>query len=264
MNLLISRLDEQQRRWYAALERLHGGDEQMAQITGLDPKTIRRGRRELAADLSERPAERVRVPGAGRHAEKKRPAARSALLELVEPETAGDPMSEHKWVRSSLRSLSKRLSQAGHAVSAPTVSRLLKAHDYSLRVNAKEKDPRSQHSDRDFQFRYMETQKQSFIASGDPIISARRSGAGGRRPTPSTCMIFCPTPWAVRPMASLMCSATKAPSTLACRRTPQSCPRAWRQARQGVGFAAVGEQAVMANAHKPRNAGPLRDRQKGL
>jgi hypothetical protein len=75
MNLLISRLDEQQRRWYAALEstRLgHGGDEQIARITGLDPQTIRRGRRELASDLSERPAERVRSPGAGRpRAEKK-------------------------------------------------------------------------------------------------------------------------------------------------------------------------------------------------
>lgn len=94
-----------------------------------------------------------------------------SLLDLVEPETAGDPMTEHKWVRSSLRSLSERLSQAGHAVSAPTVSRLLKAHDYSLRVNAKAKDLRSQHPDRDSQFRYIETQKQSFIASGDPIIS---------------------------------------------------------------------------------------------
>jgi hypothetical protein len=69
MNLLISRLDEQQRRWYAAVEseRLgHGGDAQVARITGLDPQTIRRGRFELASDLRERPAERVRAPGAGR------------------------------------------------------------------------------------------------------------------------------------------------------------------------------------------------------
>ena len=59
MNLLISRLDEQQRRWYAALEstRLgHGGDEQIFRITG-DPQTIRRGRRELATDRpTSRPA----------------------------------------------------------------------------------------------------------------------------------------------------------------------------------------------------------------
>ena len=69
MNVLLSRLDEQQRRWYAAIEanRLgHGGEQLVAQITGLDPHTIRRGRQELAVSLTERPTDRVRVPGAGR------------------------------------------------------------------------------------------------------------------------------------------------------------------------------------------------------
>jgi hypothetical protein len=69
MNLLLSRLDEAQRRWYAALEaqRLgHGGDRLVAQITGLGEKTIRRGRAELAASLADCPDERVRRPGAGR------------------------------------------------------------------------------------------------------------------------------------------------------------------------------------------------------
>jgi len=79
MNLLLSRLDEQQRRWYAAVEsnRLgHGGDQLVAQITGVDPHTIQRGRRELAAALAERPTGRVRMPGAGRPpAEKKRSPA---------------------------------------------------------------------------------------------------------------------------------------------------------------------------------------------
>ena len=37
MNLLISRLDEQQRRWYAGVHRLgHGGDEQIFRITTAD------------------------------------------------------------------------------------------------------------------------------------------------------------------------------------------------------------------------------------
>ena len=69
MNLLLSRLDEQQQRWYVAVEsnRLgHGGDLLLSQVTGLDPQTIRRGRRELATGLSERPTDRVRLPGAGR------------------------------------------------------------------------------------------------------------------------------------------------------------------------------------------------------
>src|SRR2546421_8567219 len=75
MNLLLSRLDEQQRRWYVAVESNRigtGGDRLLAQITGLDEKTILRGRQELVASLAERPSDRVRVPGAGRHkAEKK-------------------------------------------------------------------------------------------------------------------------------------------------------------------------------------------------
>jgi DDE family transposase len=90
---------------------------------------------------------------------------------MVAPETAGDPMSEQKWVRRSLRALSEELGQAGHDASAPTVSRLLKKHDYSLRVNAKAKESSSQHPERDTQCRSMETQQQSCAASGDPYIS---------------------------------------------------------------------------------------------
>ena len=77
MNLMLSRLDEQQRRWYVAVESNRigaGGDRLLAQITGLDEKTIQRGRNELAGELSERPEQRVRLPGGGRpHAEKKTP-----------------------------------------------------------------------------------------------------------------------------------------------------------------------------------------------
>ena len=93
------------------------------------------------------------------------------LLDLVEPETAGDPMGEQKWLRSSLRALSARLAQAGHKASAPTVSRLLKKHDYALRVNTKQKEAGSHHPERDAQFRYIASQKQAFLAAGEPIIS---------------------------------------------------------------------------------------------
>ena len=75
MNLLASRLNEQQRRWFAALESKkvgHGGDTVLAQVTGLHIDTIRRGREELDADLEGRPTDRVRKPGAGRPPGKKR------------------------------------------------------------------------------------------------------------------------------------------------------------------------------------------------
>jgi hypothetical protein len=77
MNLLMSRLDEQQRRWFAALESKkvgYGGDTLIALITGLHVDTIRRGREELDAGLDGRPTDRVRNPGAGRPpGKKKRP-----------------------------------------------------------------------------------------------------------------------------------------------------------------------------------------------
>ena len=69
MNVFISRLDEAQRRWYVALESQrigHGGDRLLAQMTGLDEATIRRGRTELQAELADCPPQRVRQPGAGR------------------------------------------------------------------------------------------------------------------------------------------------------------------------------------------------------
>ena len=75
--LLFSRLDENQRRWFVALEskRLgYGGDRLLAQITGMDEKTIRRGREELDASLADNPPERIRRAGGGRPAvEKKTP-----------------------------------------------------------------------------------------------------------------------------------------------------------------------------------------------
>jgi hypothetical protein len=75
MNLLLSRLDEQQRRWYLAVEsqRLgHGADRLLFEITGVDEKTIRRGREELAASLAKQPTDRIRQPGGGRPAVKKK------------------------------------------------------------------------------------------------------------------------------------------------------------------------------------------------
>lgn len=78
LNLLLSRLDEQQRRWVAAHEAIrlgHGGFQRMAQITGMHPETIRRGRDELFNQLHDRPIDRIRLPGGGRPlAEKKIPS----------------------------------------------------------------------------------------------------------------------------------------------------------------------------------------------
>ena len=75
--LFYGLLDEQQRRLYAGLESLewgHGGDQQMAQLFGLDVDTVARGRAELSSGQVLH--ERVRRVGGGRpRVEKKRPAS---------------------------------------------------------------------------------------------------------------------------------------------------------------------------------------------
>lgn len=75
MNLLISRMDEQQRRWFAALEAQrygYGGVKYISKITGINEKTIRRGIKELESDLTTRPSDRIRLKGAGRQAVEKK------------------------------------------------------------------------------------------------------------------------------------------------------------------------------------------------
>lgn len=67
-------LDEKQRRLYAGLESAkigHGGDQQIADLLGVDPSTIARGRRDLLTRDVE--IERIRRQGGGRKpVEKKR------------------------------------------------------------------------------------------------------------------------------------------------------------------------------------------------
>jgi hypothetical protein len=73
INLLLTRLDEQQRRWYVAtLAEQYGlrkgGVRVLAQVTGMSEKTIRRGLREVKGGLEDFPKWRVRRQGGGRPA----------------------------------------------------------------------------------------------------------------------------------------------------------------------------------------------------
>ena len=79
INLFLSRLSEPQRRWYVGMlsqEPDSPSDAELARITGVDRKTIRRGRREVIAGLADLPHDRQRQPGGGRvTAEKKIPSS---------------------------------------------------------------------------------------------------------------------------------------------------------------------------------------------
>jgi len=174
MNVFLSRLDEQQRRWYVALESKkigHGGDTQLSQITGMDVETIRRGRRELDEDLATRSSEVIREAGGGQPpVEQKDSTIKTALADLLKDETAGDPMNDQKWLRSSLRHLAHELVQLGHSISHTTVARLLRDMKYSLKANVK-RLAGSNHPDRNRQFEYIGQQKSLFLEAGLPVIS---------------------------------------------------------------------------------------------
>jgi hypothetical protein len=93
-----------------------------------------------------------------------------ALLELVEPDMRGDPMSPLRWTTKSTRNLAAQLTGAGRPVSAGTVADLLHAQGFSLQGNVKVLEG-AQHPDRDAQFRYINDQIKGHQVSGDPVAS---------------------------------------------------------------------------------------------
>ncbi len=174
MNLFLSRLDEQQRRWYVALEAQklgHGGATRMSQITGLHVDTIRRGVNELDRELADRPTDRVRLAGGGRQrVEEKNASLKDELKAQLEDEAGGDPMSAQKWIRSSLRKLKQMLHDRGYSLSIMTMRRLLQAFDYSWQANCK-RFTGPPHPARDRQFRYIARVKKLFLDAGYPVNS---------------------------------------------------------------------------------------------
>jgi hypothetical protein len=163
-------LDERQRRLVlgAAAEWLgYGGVSALSQATGVARNTITRG----ANDAAGRPAGRVRAPGAGRPRLADRDGSLEAdLKSLLEPDTAGDPMRFLLWTTLSTRALARELAGLGHRVSQSTVGRMLGAMGYSLQANRKTYD-KSDHPDRDAQFRHIDALAAARVAGGEPVIS---------------------------------------------------------------------------------------------
>jgi hypothetical protein len=200
MNLLMSTLNHQQRRWYAAVEANRigrGGITSVSQVTGLSPGAISRGRKELAnAAAGEWFDARPRVYRGPQRIEEKYPDIEQVLEGLLAHEVTGDPMGEHIWVRSSLRNLSRQLREQGYDVSYYVVRRLLRKLGYTLRVNVKTRQG-VQSPQRDEQFRYIAAQRNAFAASGKPVISVdakKKESIGNFRQAGRT---WCKVPTAV-------------------------------------------------------------------
>jgi Rhodopirellula transposase DDE domain len=170
--LVAPHLTEKQRRLLAgaaarALGR--GGGARMARLTGLSRPTVYAGVREL--DAPPDPRGRVRGPGGGpRRLVERQPGLLSALDELVDPSTRGDPESPLRWTCKSTRQLADALGAQGFQVSDDTVGRLLKQQGYTLQRTQKTLEG-AQHPDRDAQFRYLNEQAREHLAASQPVVS---------------------------------------------------------------------------------------------
>ena len=80
------------------------------------------------------------------------PGIVKALEELLADATAGDPVSGMKWTHRSLRTLRKGLKRRGIKASPPTIARLWRDLDFSLRTCRKKKAG-THNKDRDRQLR---------------------------------------------------------------------------------------------------------------
>ena len=83
---------------------------------------------------------------------------------MVESETAGDPITGRRWVRTSLRGLSAALNRRA---CPTTIGRLLRANGYGLRGHRK-RLTRKTHAERDQQFGFIAKQRRVFVAAHNP------------------------------------------------------------------------------------------------
>ena len=79
-------------------------------------------------------------------------------------------MRERKWLNCRLVDIEARLEAQGYKISQPVIGRLLKKHDYCLRVNSKQRESQP-HPDRNCQFEYILEQRQQHQARGQPRLS---------------------------------------------------------------------------------------------
>lgn len=175
---LRASLNERATRLFAAAEALaigRGGIAIVARATGIAPSTIGLGKADLraqeAADSPLLPLDRSRKKGGGRKKlSDKDPSLLSALQDLVDPVTRGDPESPLRWTAKSVNRLALELVSQGHKVCASTVATLLKGMNYSLQANKKTKEG-SCHPDRNAQFEHLNKRVQETILAGNPALS---------------------------------------------------------------------------------------------
>ena len=166
-------LDERTRRIMAASEAKalgYGGVSLVSRACGLSRKAISKGICEIQEGST--PGEgRIRQPGAGRKPIMVTdPQLVTALEELIDEQTRGDPESPLRWICMSTRAIANQLGRQRHPVSHTKAAQILHELDYSLQGNRKTEEGKD-HPDRDAQFRYINAAVKKHLRKGLPVIS---------------------------------------------------------------------------------------------
>ncbi len=166
-------LTEQSRRvWAAAEAEVIGryGNSIVAEATGLSRTTIIKALTELGSSSPPTPERQRRSGGGRKPLTEVDPTLLADLDRLIDPATRGDPQSPLRWTCKSTYHLAEALQRQGHAISQPTVYRLLDTLGYSLQRNRKMEEG-ADHPDRDAQFQFIYREVKRFQRHGQPVIS---------------------------------------------------------------------------------------------
>ena len=173
---MLPELNERQKRLYLATEAKaigYGGITTVSRISGVSRVTITQGLNELEENkINDIEIVNCRRPGGGRKlAEIKQPGIRTALENLVEAHTKGDPTALLIWTSKSVRNLSIALDEKGYKASHMLVSSILKDMGYTLQADRKDITINVKHPDRNAQFEYINEQAKLFFLKGAPVLS---------------------------------------------------------------------------------------------
>jgi len=170
----LSGLNEVDARHYVglwAIELGWGGISQVNKLTRKSMDTIRKGIMEIKSGKNIKKEGRLRKEGGGRKKiVNKNPNVQNDIENILEENTAGDPMSKLKWTNKSTYTITSALNKKGRTVSEDTVGRIIKQLGYTLQLNKKSKENGGS-EERDSQFRYINEQVKLFAKKNMPVIS---------------------------------------------------------------------------------------------
>ena len=170
---IIANSNEIQRRQIVGLKALElgwGGISKVCRMTGMSHHTVDKGIKEVKKSKPVQ-ANRIRKKGGGRKKiVQKNPKIKNDIQKILRDNTAGDPMKFLLWTNKSLSNIAKELKKLSHELSRYTVRRELKKEGYTLQSNKKSKEY-CKYPERDSQFKYINSQIESFSNRNQPVIS---------------------------------------------------------------------------------------------